>query len=77
MCITVAETDAGKFGWKSLHYYTQVEAAAGLLLIPSVRLGLNPGELIDFVLGWTTLDIFQDDLEAEKDKQEETGTTSK
>ena len=51
MCITVAETEAGKFGLKSLHYYTQIEAAAGLLLIPTVRLGFNPGELIDFVVG--------------------------
>lgn len=41
--------------------YTQVEvvAAAG----PSLRLGFNPGELLDFILGWTTIDIFSDDLE--------------
>jgi len=28
----------------------------------TVKLGLNPGELLDFILGWTTLDIFHDDI---------------
>lgn len=41
-------------------YYTQVEVAAGLF--GGLRLGFNPGELLDFVLGWTTLDIYEDDL---------------
>jgi len=41
-------------------YFTQIEVQAGLLLVP--RLGLNPGELLDFLLGWTTLDIFGDDV---------------
>jgi hypothetical protein len=40
-------------------YYTHVEAVAGLG--PSVRLGFNVGEFADFILGWTTLDIFSDD----------------
>lgn len=43
-------------------YYTQLEvvlAAGG-----SLRLGFNPGELLDFLLGWTTLDIFGDDVAA-------------
>jgi len=45
-------------------YYTQLEAvvAAG----PSIRLGFNPGELIDFLLGWTGIDIFNDDIESKK-----------
>jgi hypothetical protein len=47
-----------------LPYYTQCEVAVGLLA--GVRLGINPGELLDFVLGWTTLDIFQDDIETER-----------
>ena len=51
LCFTVAET---------LPYYTQIEVVAGLG--PTVRLGFNPGELVDFVLGWTTLDLFGDDL---------------
>ena len=43
-----------------LSYYTQAEVAFGLF--KTVRLGLNAGELLDFLLGWTTLDIFDDDL---------------
>ena len=42
------------------YYYTQIEVAAGV--VGSARLGLNPGEFADFVLGWTTLDIYNDDL---------------
>lgn len=41
-------------------YYTQIEAvlAAG----PALRLGFNPGELVDFILGWASVDIMSDDL---------------
>lgn len=46
-------------------YYTQIEVVIGLL--GSLRLGFNPGELVDFILGWTTLDIFNDDLSPIKD----------
>jgi hypothetical protein len=42
------------------YYYTQIEIVAGLG--GTVRLGVNPGELLDFLLGWTTLDIYRDDL---------------
>ncbi len=42
------------------HYLTQCELTAGLWI--TVRLGFNPGELVDFILGWTTIDIFNDDL---------------
>lgn len=42
------------------YYYTQIEAAVGFL--GTIRLGFNPGELIDFLLGWTTIDIFGDDI---------------
>ena len=41
-------------------YYTQVEVVVAI--IGSVRLGFNPGELLDFILGWTTLDIYKDDM---------------
>jgi len=41
-------------------FYTQIELAVALG--PAVRLGFNPGELLDFILGWTTIDIFGDDL---------------
>jgi hypothetical protein len=42
------------------YYYTQLEVAAGLGY--TVRLGFNPGELLDFLLGWTTIDILRDDV---------------
>jgi hypothetical protein len=45
-----------------LPYYTQIEVVAGAL--GGLRLGFNPGELVDFLLGWATLDIYNDDLGA-------------
>ena len=57
-----------KAPWQSrISYYTQVEVVGGL--VGTCRLGFNPGELLDFILGWTTIDIFNDDLEAKKQKQ--------
>ena len=47
----------GKF--VSPHYYTQIEVSAGVA--GGVKVGFNPGELLDFVLGWFGLDIFSDD----------------
>ncbi len=41
-------------------YYTQIEALVALG--PSVRAGFNPGELLDFVLGWFMIDIYGDDI---------------
>ena len=41
--------------------WTQIEVAAGL--VGGVRLGFNPGELLDFVLGFLGLDLYGDDLE--------------
>lgn len=52
---------------KLIPYYTQFEIAVALG--PSLRLGFNPGELIDFLLGWTTIDIFRDDIEGKKSNQ--------
>ena len=43
-------------------YYSQVEVVVAI--IRSLRLGLNPGELLGFILGWTTMDIYGDDLRA-------------
>ena len=43
-----------------LHYYTQLEVALGIGL--TVRLGINLGELVDFIVGWTSYDILKDDL---------------
>ena len=44
------------------HISPDVEVAFGFW--HTLRLGFNPGELLDFILGWTTIDIFNDDLEA-------------
>ena len=41
-------------------YWTQVEAQMGVILGP--RIGMNPGEILDFVVGWTTIGMFGDDL---------------
>ena len=41
------------------HFYTQIEVAAGVG--GSVRLGFNPGELLDFLFGWLGADLYGDD----------------
>ncbi|MCX7009987.1 MAG: hypothetical protein NTY53_22555 [Kiritimatiellaeota bacterium] len=62
---TVYVSDFGDTKKPFIHsYYTQIEIAGGL--IGTLRLGFNPGELLDFILGWATIDIFNDDLEARK-----------
>lgn len=50
------------------YYYTQMELVIGCG--PSLRLGVNPGELLDFILGWMTIDMFNDDLERRKQNEE-------
>ena len=45
-------------------YFTQIEVVAGLGL--TVRLGFNPGEILDFFTGWFGMDLFRDDVEARK-----------
>lgn len=42
-------------------YYTDIELVAGGPFL-GIRFGFNPGELLDFLLGWTTLDIYGDDI---------------
>ncbi len=49
---------ADPFSSTDAYYYTQIEAVVGLGL--SVRLGFNPGELLDFFLGWFGIDIYKD-----------------
>ncbi len=49
-------------------YYTQLEVAAGALLV-GARVGFNPGELLDFLLGWTTLDIYGDDVREQPESE--------
>ena len=44
----------------NLAYYTQFEVVVGLWLAP--RFGFNPGELLDFLVGWVGIDLYDDDL---------------
>jgi len=49
-------------------YWTQIEAQASFLL--GLRLGLNPGEFADFLVGFSTLDIYGDDVAGKKTEPE-------
>ncbi len=46
-------------------YFTQIEVAAGFG--PTLRFGFSIAELLDFVLGWTTIDILDDDIGIEEE----------
>ena len=46
--------------FSALPYFFDIELALGFGYI--FRIGLNPAELIDFLLGLTTIDIFGDDI---------------
>jgi hypothetical protein len=52
----------------SASYFTQIEVSAGLG--GTLRLGFNPGELLDFFLGWFGVDIYGDDLNARREREE-------
>lgn len=62
MYLFVPTDESFKGGKSTLNpaYWSQIEVvvAAGL----SLRVGFNPGELLDFILGWATIDIYGDDL---------------
>jgi hypothetical protein len=45
-------------------YFTQLEVVLGLGV--SLRAGVNPGEAIDFLLGFINIDFFGDDLKREE-----------
>jgi len=42
------------------YYYTQMEAALGLG--GTIRIGVNAGEILDFLFGWFGVDIMHDDI---------------
>ncbi len=46
------------------HNWTQLRLFAGVTLL-SMSVGVNPGEAVDFVLGWLGVDIFGDDAGTE------------
>ena len=45
---------------KSFSYYTQMDLVVGAG--PSLRVGVNPGEFLDFLLGLFLIDIYTDDI---------------
>ena len=45
------------------HHWTQLRIFAGVTIV-SVSVGANPGELLDFALGWLGIDIYGDDAGA-------------
>jgi len=45
-------------------YYTDIQVV--LAIGGSIRLGFNPGELLDFILGLFMIDIYDDDLTAHR-----------
>jgi hypothetical protein len=42
------------------HYWTNIEVSAAFGF--GARLGFNPGEMLDFLLGFAGLDLYSDDL---------------
>ena len=49
-----------------ISFYTDIEVM--IALGAGAKIGFNPGELVDFLLGWTTLDIFNDDVGIERNE---------
>lgn len=49
-------------------YYSQIDCVIGFG--PSVRVGFNPGEFVDLLLGFFGVDIYSDDLERRRQKTE-------
>ena len=52
---------------RRLWFYSDLEFTFSLVY--GFRLGFNPGELLDFLMGWIGLDIYDDDLEKRGVKQ--------
>ena len=48
-----------KEGFAPGYYFTQIDITAGAYY--GIRFGVNPGEFIDFLLGWLKIDLYNDD----------------
>ncbi|MDH5657276.1 MAG: hypothetical protein OEZ34_15295 [Spirochaetia bacterium] len=48
-----------KEGFAPGYYFTQIDVSIGLYY--GIRVGFNPGELLDFLLGWFKVDLYHDD----------------
>lgn len=66
ICPFVYLPDVSDYDRHPYYYYTQLEVAVGVGI--SLRVGVNPGEFVDFVLGWVGIDIYGDDLSRIKKK---------
>lgn len=65
----ISWVEDGPYHWSArYHYYTQLEAAAGLLA--TLRLGVNLAEVVDFAVGWSTMDPMGDDVGAQRQSTE-------
>jgi len=60
LCFPVFKDVEGNDARYPAPYFTQLEITAGLWY--TLKLGVNPGELLDFLLGWTMVDIYHDDI---------------
>ena len=50
------------------HHWTALRLFAGVTVF-SMSVGVNPGELVDFTLGWFCADIYGDDLVSDGDNK--------
>ena len=71
LCISIPSYERRVCPTQPLSYLTQVEMVIGAAR--TIRLGVNFAEALDFALGWTTLDIFSDDLERKERKSNRAG----
>ena len=55
MGLATFDGDERNFG-----FYSQIEVTVGILF--SLRVGVNPGELVDALLGFATVDLYGDDV---------------
>lgn len=52
-----------------------LDSSIGVSALCGVHIGLSPGELLDFILGWTTLDLAGDDEPGGKPQSSSPGTS--
>ena len=64
---TISGTNEVDNGTYLFHpYWTQIDLMGDAIV--GCRVGLNPGELIDFLFGWFGVDMFDDDLNTKRMK---------
>jgi hypothetical protein len=53
------------------YLFSQIEIVAAVG--PSIRIGVNPGEILDFVVGWLGFDLYDDDIYRYRDEARRLG----